>query len=161
MKDEIKEIKIGMYTTDEILEFMTNGEGRGFMGRSMYDAIIDYITNLQEKSNNQAEEINRLYKQREKFMKKYGYLQEENERLKEQCKEWKENHKAVCIQRDNILNNIVKDTEDRIDYKSRNEKAIEYIEEQSDYISSKSGTYYMCYAERNIVLDILKGGDEE
>lgn len=47
MTNEIKEIKIGMYTTDEILEFMTNGEGRGFMGRSMYDAIIDYITNLQ------------------------------------------------------------------------------------------------------------------
>lgn len=47
------------------------------------------------------------------------------------------------------------------DYKQRNEKAIEYIEEQSDYISSKSGTYYMCYAERNIVLDILKGDKDE
>lgn len=49
-------------------------------------------------------------------------LQEENERLKEECKKWKENHKAVCIQRDNILDNIVKDTERRIDYKSRCEK---------------------------------------
>lgn len=48
MNDEIKEMKIGMYTTDEILEFMTNGEGRGFMGRSMYDAILDCITNLQQ-----------------------------------------------------------------------------------------------------------------
>ena len=52
MKDDIKEIKIGMYTTDEILEFMTDGEGRGFMGRSMYDAILDYITNLNKKYEN-------------------------------------------------------------------------------------------------------------
>ena len=72
MKDEIKEIKIGMYSTDEILEFMTDGEGRGFMGRSMYDAILDYITNLQEnydriynencklREHNETQTINRL-----------------------------------------------------------------------------------------------------
>ena len=42
----------------------------------------DKLTNLQEKSNNQAEEINRLYKQREKFMKKYGYLKEEKDKYK-------------------------------------------------------------------------------
>ena len=58
-------------------------------------------------------------------------LKLENERLKEQCKEWKENHKAVCIQRDNILDNIVKNTEERIDYKSRNEKAKEFIEHEN------------------------------
>ena len=35
--------KIGMYTEDEILEHLTEGEGRGFLGRSMYDAIFDKI----------------------------------------------------------------------------------------------------------------------
>ena len=50
---EIK--KIGMYTTDEILEHLTEGEGRGFLGRSMYDAIyfkIEELENqLQQKEN--------------------------------------------------------------------------------------------------------------
>ena len=35
--------KIGRYTEDEILEHLTEGEGRGFLGRSMYDAIFDKI----------------------------------------------------------------------------------------------------------------------
>lgn len=62
MNNEIKEIKIGMYSTDEILEFMTNGEGRGFMGRSMYDAILDYITNLQQE-NKRLKENNMSYQE--------------------------------------------------------------------------------------------------
>lgn len=41
---EIK--KIGMYSTDEILEFMTEGEGRGFLGRSMFDAMYFKIINM-------------------------------------------------------------------------------------------------------------------
>lgn len=36
-------MKIGMYTENEILEHLTEGEGRGFLGRSMYDAIFDKI----------------------------------------------------------------------------------------------------------------------
>ena len=38
--------KIGMYKTDEILEFMTEGEGRGFLGRSMFDAMYFEIERL-------------------------------------------------------------------------------------------------------------------
>ena len=41
---EIK--KIGMYSTDEILEFMVEGEGRGFLGRSMFDAMYFEIERL-------------------------------------------------------------------------------------------------------------------
>lgn len=43
-------MKIGMYKDDEILEFMTNGEGRGFMGRSMFDAIYFEIKELREEN---------------------------------------------------------------------------------------------------------------
>ena len=32
-----------MYSDEEILEHLTEGEGRGFLGRSMYDAIIEKI----------------------------------------------------------------------------------------------------------------------
>ena len=39
-------MKIGDYTDDEILEFMTEGEGRGFLGRSMFDAMYFEIERL-------------------------------------------------------------------------------------------------------------------
>ena len=37
-----EELKIGMYTEDEIFNYMTEQEG-GMLGRSMYDAIFDKI----------------------------------------------------------------------------------------------------------------------
>lgn len=48
--------KIGMYTEDEILEHLTEGEGRGFLGRSMYDAIFDKIHALKNE-NEQLKEV--------------------------------------------------------------------------------------------------------
>ena len=36
-------MKLGMYTEDEIFEYMTGGNGVRFLGRSMYDAIFDKI----------------------------------------------------------------------------------------------------------------------
>ena len=38
----MEELKIGMYTEDEIFQYMTEQEG-GMFGRSMYDAIFDKI----------------------------------------------------------------------------------------------------------------------
>ena len=35
-----------MYSDEEILEHLTEGEGRGFLGRSMYDAIMEEIEQL-------------------------------------------------------------------------------------------------------------------
>ena len=49
-------MKIGIYTDDEILEFMTEGEGRGFLGRSMFDAMYFEI----ERLNNIINEFNKL-----------------------------------------------------------------------------------------------------
>ena len=40
-----EEMKIGMYTEDEIFQYMTEQEG-GMLGRSMYDAIFDKMHNL-------------------------------------------------------------------------------------------------------------------
>ena len=52
--------KIGMYTEDEILEHLTEGEGRGFLGRSMYDAIFDKIHALKTKNEQLKQENARL-----------------------------------------------------------------------------------------------------
>ena len=54
--------KIGMYTEDEILEHLTEGEGRGFLGRSMYDAIFDKIHALKTE-NEQLQQQNKKYKE--------------------------------------------------------------------------------------------------
>ena len=53
--------KIGMYTEDEILEHLTEGEGRGFLGRSMYDAIFDKIHALKTE-NEQLKQENTQFK---------------------------------------------------------------------------------------------------
>lgn len=52
--------KIGMYTEDEILEHLTEGEGRGFLGRSMYDAIFDKIHALKTENERLENENARL-----------------------------------------------------------------------------------------------------
>ena len=52
--------KIGMYTEDEILEHLTEGEGRGFLGRSMYDAIFDKIHALKTKNEQLKQENEQL-----------------------------------------------------------------------------------------------------
>ena len=53
--------KIGIYTEDEILEHLTEGEGRGFLGRSMYDAIFDKIHALKTE-NEQLKQENIQFK---------------------------------------------------------------------------------------------------
>jgi hypothetical protein len=55
--------KIGMYKTDEILEFMTEGEGRGFLGRSMFDAMYFEI----ERLNNIINELEKWLDKKEKL----------------------------------------------------------------------------------------------
>ena len=52
--------KIGIYTEDEILEHLTEGEGRGFLGRSMYDAIFDKIHALKTENGQLKQENARL-----------------------------------------------------------------------------------------------------
>ena len=53
--------KIGIYTEDEILEHLTEGEGRSFLGRSMYDAIFDKIHTLKTE-NEQLKQENTQFK---------------------------------------------------------------------------------------------------
>ena len=77
--------KIGMYTEDEILEHLTEGEGRGFLGRSMYDAIFDKIHAL--KTENEQ-------------------LQQENARLKEQLLVAQTNEETFRLEMEDITKTL-------------------------------------------------------
>lgn len=65
--------KIGMYTEDEILEHLTEGEGRGFLGRSMYDAIFDKIHALKTENEQLKQENAQLKDKIEKAFKIVDY----------------------------------------------------------------------------------------
>ena len=69
--------KIGMYTEDEILEHLTEGEGRGFLGRSMYDAIFDKIHTLKTENEQLKQENARLKDKINMAIKYYESNQQE------------------------------------------------------------------------------------
>ena len=69
--------KIGMYTEDEILEHLTEGEGRGFLGRSMYDAIFDKIHTLKTENKQlkqENEQLKEVIKEVREYIEKYRYI---------------------------------------------------------------------------------------
>ena len=76
-----EELKIGMYTEDEIFQYMTEQEG-GMFGRSMYDAIFDKI-------HTQITEIEQL--------------KNENQQLKEQL----ERSKKARIATIELINKVI------------------------------------------------------
>ena len=98
--------KIGRYTEDEILEHLTEGEGRGFLGRSMYDAIFDKIHAL--KTENEQ-------------------LEQENARLKENNMSMQE-EMARTWEKADLYKEVIEEVRDRITIKLRR-----YINEK-DYV---------------------------
>ena len=54
-----EELKIGMYTENDIFEYLTNGGG-SMLGRSMYDAIFDKIHSLITKNNQLEKQLEYL-----------------------------------------------------------------------------------------------------
>lgn len=104
-------MKIGNYTDDEILEFMTEGEGRGFLGRSMYDAIMGEIERLKEREKKLQESFRDWKKGIEKE-RKY-WLCERTDccgRIKD-SKEY-----SSLYQENKRLNNKLKDIKSQLDY---------------------------------------------
>lgn len=97
------------------------------------DKIIDYITNLQQKIDQyeNPEDYTLFYMWLdEKAKDKMKELQEENEKLKDLCDKYEEEHSTTF----EYWKHLVKE-----DYKSRNEKAIEFMKENCDIITFNNG----------------------
>ena len=118
MNDEIKEIlkEIECYRNEELCLI--------FLSREESNALLDYITNLQQ----------------------------ENERLKEENK-----HIFANVNDDELLISNAMNYAEARDYKSRCEKAIEYIK-GTTFFGLRSGKTFMS-KYLNDLLNILQNGD--
>lgn len=68
--------KIGRYTEDEILEHLTEGEGRSFLGRSMYDAIFDKIHALKTENEQLKQRNARLKEENQALLTLVNWFEE-------------------------------------------------------------------------------------
>lgn len=142
MNDEIKQLLIQLeYFIEENYKYYNNFE----LDKNQVKQLLDCITNL--------EQDNTMYAQlKDEYEEEIKDLQQENERLKELNK----NASKVCMAEHRYG---VDKAEEARDYKSRCEKAIEYIKEHSTstYFSMLQADYDM---NLDILLNILQNGCE-
>lgn len=130
MKDEIKEILEEVKDlTDITIEKGTYG-----ISHKKWKLLLDYITNLQE-------EVNKLTAESTEWESKCYDLQKENESLYKELKLQKGTTRLFKNDLLNVMGNFMGTELDAFeqqekelqDYKTRNEKAIEYIENNEDF----------------------------
>ena len=160
MNDEIKEIL-------DYWKFYINEPNNYKLLNVHFDEIkkvLDYITNLQQAVEVKNERIKEEQQEKERYIKFYNELniwnkelQQENERLKELNK----NASKVCMAEHRYG---VDKAEEARDYKSRCEKAIEYIKKSID---NSQPFYEYLFGDENgkvenldILLNILQNGGE-
>lgn len=125
-----------------------------------YGVIINYITNLQKENNQHISDIQVLMNKKENLERLTKKLQKENEKLKEL--EYKffycsEDEESFTLDDYLKIGNELYDCEEKLkDYKSRNEKAVEYIENAQE----RDESYEACSLYIPDLLNILQGGDE-
>lgn len=153
MKDEIKEIlesldKIakGSYYPEDLLYYENCKQ------------LLDYITNLQEKYNGIKSNFDIQLEYDEELENKITNLQEETKKLQDRNIE-------LVLERDRLKEELQQEKKDfkeandycfeLKDYKSRNKKAIEYIQD-----SNILAIYKLDYFIEDL-LNILTGGDKD
>lgn len=148
MKDEIKEKIKAYYFANDI------------------DKILDYITNLQEQLHKASLDIQELTERDlmcPTSCDKLTNLQEENERLKEKAHNQKVANAYEIVQIDKLQTNIKtqirrrkKEAQLKRQYKSRINKAIEYIKSNLD----NTGWLEIGSQDVEVLINLLQGSDE-
>ena len=143
MNDEIKEIledwKIGIETGED--KYGIKVDGIGYNWREL-KVLLDYITNLQEENDNLKNIISSVKEDFLNANNELTNLQQENERLKEKINE--------VVNKQQLI-------EEKFNYKSRIEKAVEYI--KADYINGLVDG--LSWLEVQELVKILNGRSDE
>lgn len=117
-------------------------------------------------------EMARCFEERKKMADYITNLQQENERLKEKNKmlqedAWRNNDNLMEMVKEELEKSNCEECEICEDYKSRIEKAVEYIEKNqykaktiTSYAYGSMDIYEIC-CESNDLLDILNGRSDE
>lgn len=179
MKDEIKEILDKLreqYNIDSKLgKEIANEFGNYQLNYKELTLLLDYITNLQKTNKNLKgciEDTNINYKNiitnLEEELKsanesiswwqnRFNAVEKENKKLKELCNKYEEEH-STAFKLWTMKMEEMPDYEEKMDYKSRIDKAIEYIKEhrRADLVFK----LYLTEQETDNVLNILQGGDK-
>ena len=139
MNNEIKEF-IEFRTDEDGTYFYYNDKDNIEQWSYKLDELKDYITNLQEELKSANESISW-------WQNRFNAVEKENKKLKEEIER---QSKAQVI-----LDNQIAEM---YDYKTRNEKATEYIKEhrRADLVFK----LYLTEQETDNVLNILQGGDK-
>ena len=128
-----KSLKIGRYTEEEIFQYLA-GENGSALGRSMYDAIFDFIHALiteknQLKKDNETLQ-NSLQTQCQSLQSQVNYLRRSIERKEEQIADWQSDYVSAQSKIDETIEFIkehITETEYQYVY-SKKIKVIETLE---------------------------------
>lgn len=134
MNDEIKEILDRWKCYIGLTKNFTNNDMELLRVEDI-EKVLDYITNLQQ-ANKVLEE-------------NWEHYMEENERLKNHNR-WLEDKIETYFDNVNMQNDLLIE---QLDYKSRCEKAIEYIKHCPEYLWANVNT--------EVLLNILQNGSDE
>ena len=171
MKDEIKEIinQLEIVARKHTIEVYEDGSKIETMPASVVDELrlnnysskilLDYITNLQE-------EIHKKEAMYDSLAVDYRLSQEENDILKRDIEAMKHNYNLLvrCIENGESMTQKFENGLTYQDYKSRNEKAIEYIHNHQPVFELSNKEQIQEWFEKEYyieLLNILNGGDEE
>ena len=136
MKDEIKEI-LEYLNNDNYFNENPEYEVSPYdlfksLNSVQTDKLLDYITNLQQENQKLKSELE-CYENGVYFSSKVEELERENERLKEYSNQLESNYDLMLKNNDNKL---------LMYYKSRCEKAIEYIKKDTRWFDSEYAKVY-------------------
>ena len=146
MKDEIKEI---LEEVNKIIDNTSYNEDFTYFQTSHISKLLDYITNLQQK-------IEKLENDKRGMLVQLYKANDEKDKLKEKIKHYEKTQ---------TFGDYVKEVNLLVDYKTRNEKAIEFVNEfiQEDYYEKLDEyiTHFTWNTTKEDLLNKLQGVDKD
>ena len=144
MKDEIKELVVD---NGELIVYYKDGSFQSF--DTLSQEVLDYITNLQQK-------IEKLENDKRGMLVQLYKANDEKDKLKEKIKHYEKTQ---------TFGDYVKEVNLLVDYKTRNEKAIEFVNEfiQEDYYEKLDEyiTHFTWNTTKEDLLNKLQGVDKD